>query len=283
MRSPILLACGVSLISICTAHAADLQSSMTRVGDLPATKSRTIDHAASQKGWSFSLGGGGGIAPKYEGSKTTEFTAVPVASAQWRSAGTWGTTIFAGTGRGIGVSYGNEAKFIFGANLAAFGERKENEDRRLRGLGDVKTSATAGVFLAVPFGPIDFSINTQSALDGNAGTTVTFGFGSGFPITDRLSIGANVGATWADADYMTTYFSITSRQAARSQAGLKRFNAKAGIKSIDLGVDATYNFTPVWSLNLSGGVSTLVGDAARSPISERDVQPSVSLTVVRTF
>lgn len=263
MRTLILLASSLSLISFHSALAAD--------------------PAASKSGWSFSLGGGFGFAPKYEGAKKTEASPIPIASAQWRSAGAWGTTLFAGTDRGLGVAFGKEDGVTFGATLSQISERKEKDDRRLRGLGDVKMAAAGGVFLEVPVGPVSFRVDTQSALDGKAGTTATLGFGSSIPVTDRLSIGANLGATWADAEHMSTYFSITRAQAARSQAGLKRFDAKAGFKSVTFGLDATYAFTPVWHLTLSGSLSNLIGDAARSPISERDLQPSVALTLVRTF
>ncbi|MFY7962821.1 MAG: MipA/OmpV family protein [Elsteraceae bacterium] len=263
MLSRILFASGLTLISINDALAAD--------------------PAAAKSGWSFSLGGGGGFGPKYEGSKKLEAGPTVIANAQWRSTGEWGTTVFAGLDRGVGVAFGKEDSVTFGALLSTVNERRERDDSRLRGLGDVKLAAAGGVFVEVPVGPVSFRVDTQSALSGKAGTAVNFGFGSSYPVTERLSIGASLGAAWADAEHMSTYFSITRAQAARSQAGLKRFDAKAGFKSVTFGVDATYAFTPAWRLNLSAGVSNLIGDAARSPISERDLQPSVSLTLVRTF
>jgi MipA family protein len=263
MRSIILVACGLAFVPAGALHAAD--------------------RPVSQQGWSFTLGGGFGSGPAYEGAKKTEFSPVPVAEAQWRSGDAWGTTLFAGTGQGVGIGFGEEDGITFGAAFSYGGGRKEKDDSRLRGLGDVKAGVTGGVFIEVPVGPLGFRIDTQTDLTEDSGTVVNFGVGAGVPITEALSLGANVSAAWADSDHMDAYFSISPRQAARSRAGLRRFDAKAGFKSVSAGVDATYAFNPALSLTLSAGIVQLIGDAAKSPISEKDVQPTYSLTLVYTF
>lgn len=250
---------------------------------IPAWAAPAAEPPTSQSGWSFSLGGGFGIGPKFEGASRTEATPLPVASAQWQSGSTWGTTFFAGTDRGLGVSFGDEESFVFGVAMSYGGGRKEKDDPRLRGLGNIDASVLGGVFLDVPLGPISFRIDTQSDLSGETGTTVNFGLGAGLPITERLSLGASAFATWADADHMAAYFSVTRRQAQRSQARLRRFDADAGFKSVTFGLDATYAFTPNLHLGLSAGVVNLIGDAAQSPISSRDVQPTFSVSLVFSF
>ena len=263
MRTMIPMAFGLALIPAWAAPAAELPT--------------------SQGGWSFSVGGGFQIGPRYEGSSRTETTPLPVASAQWQSGSTWGTTFFASTDSGLGLAFGDEESFVFGVAMTYSGGRRESEDPRLRGLGNIDPSVLGGVFLDVPLGPISFRIDTQSDLSGETGTFVNIGLGAGIPITERLSLGASAFATWADADHMAAYFSVTRRQAQRSRAGLRPFDADAGFKSVTFGLDATYAFTPNWHLNLSGGVINLIGDAARSPISSRDVQPTFSVSLVFSF
>jgi len=291
MRPSFALACSLVLIQASATHAAD--ETVRASGKIPVQRS-WVDNLfgndagtdlrdSESTGWSFSLGGGVSLDPKYEGARKVKASPTPVANVQWQSLDSWGTTLFAGTDRGVGISFGSEEEFVLGATVGYGGGRKEKDGPRLRGLGDIDDSVLAGVFLEVPVGPFGFGIETKSDLGGDTGTTVNFGFGAGLPITERLSIGATVTATWADDAHMEAYFSVSSRQAARSQAGLKPFSAKSGFKSVAFGLDATYAFNPAWQLNVSGGFSNLLGDASQSPISERDLQPTLSISLVRLF
>jgi outer membrane scaffolding protein for murein synthesis (MipA/OmpV family) len=85
-----------------------------------------------------------------------------------------------------------------------------------------------------------------------------------------VSIGPSV--TWADGNYMESYFGVTDRQSQRS--GLPRFDADAGIKRIDFEVSGLYFIDDHWLVRGEVSLGYLVGDAADSPVSQRNLQPS---------
>ena len=73
-----------------------------------------------------------------------------------------------------------------------------------------------------------------------------------------------VSATWADGDYMESYFGVSPAQSSAS--GHSRYKPKAGLKSVDLEAGVIYPFAGNWAVNAQVGYSRLSGDAADSPI-----------------
>ena len=80
-----------------------------------------------------------------------------------------------------------------------------------------------------------------------------------------LSLGGHV--TYANDDYMETYFGVSGADAAAS--GLDQYNADGGVKDvgIDLGLD--WNFASSWSLRGLARISQLVGDADDDSFSSK--------------
>lgn len=102
-----------------------------------------------------------------------------------------------------------------------------------------------------------------------------------FPVTGQLMIMGAIGPTWADADHMNSYFGISTVQSARS--GYKSYNPTAGIKSVGLTAGAFYSITEYWDVKFMIKADQLLGDAADSPITKQDFQPSVFLTTSYIF
>jgi outer membrane scaffolding protein for murein synthesis (MipA/OmpV family) len=72
-----------------------------------------------------------------------------------------------------------------------------------------------------------------------------------------LSIGAST--TYADEDYMQTYFGVTAEDSARS--GLDRYNADSGIKDVGLDLGLNWMINKNWSTKGIASYTRLVGDA----------------------
>jgi outer membrane scaffolding protein for murein synthesis (MipA/OmpV family) len=72
-----------------------------------------------------------------------------------------------------------------------------------------------------------------------------------------LSMGASM--TYADDDYMQTYFGVNRRDAERS--GLDRYSADSGIKDVGLDLGLNWTITPNWSTKGLASFTRLVGDA----------------------
>ena len=75
---------------------------------------------------------------------------------------------------------------------------------------------------------------------------------------------AAVGATWADDDYMKSYFGIDAANAAAS--GLDQYSADEGFKDVNFGGALTYRFLERWSVSVVGTYARLLDDAKDSPI-----------------
>ena len=91
----------------------------------------------------------------------------------------------------------------------------------------------------------------------------------------------SVSSTWADDNYMQTFFGVTPLQSARS--GLPVFNAEAGIKDVTVGLNVIYLFDHHWFLMTNTGVKQLLDDAPDSPITHESTSPVFSSVVGYRF
>jgi outer membrane scaffolding protein for murein synthesis (MipA/OmpV family) len=66
-------------------------------------------------------------------------------------------------------------------------------------------------------------------------------------------------ATYANDDYMETYFGVSAGDAARS--GLNRYNADGGMKDYGIDLGLNWNFASSWDLRGIARINQLVGDA----------------------
>ncbi|MBB3952295.1 MipA/OmpV family protein [Aureimonas jatrophae] len=74
--------------------------------------------------------------------------------------------------------------------------------------------------------------------------------------------------SFADSDYMDTYFAVKPIEALGSFGGLRAYDTSGGFKSVGVAASARYEFRPDWFLNANAAWDRLVGDAADSPIAE---------------
>ena len=218
----------------------------------------------------WQIGGFVFVAPKYEGAKDYEALGFPFIAPA--GIGNYGTVQFRGPDdlrfRLINFN-GFEAGPLVGWRF----DRDDNDAERLRGLGDVDGGFVGGGYAAYHLGPITPFVSYHNQLTGdNTGALVRFGAEAELPTFGGGSMIASVGATYADQDFMDSYFSVTTAQSAASQAGLVAYDASSGIKDVFIGVTGDVPLTPEWSLKFSGRYSRLIGDAADSPIVEDENQ-----------
>lgn len=213
----------------------------------------------------------GGIAvvkPKFEGSKDYEVVGAPIVAP----AG--------GDGNGVvqfkGVDdlrfrlldhAGLEAGPLIGYRF----DREEDDAARLNGLGDVDGGVVAGGYVAYRMGVLKPFLSYHHQVTGDdTGGIARLGVETRLPMFDRFKVTATGGVTWADDDYMQSYFGVTGAQSVAS--GLAVFDAEAGVKDVFLGMSADVPIAERWTLKLSGRYTHLLGDAADSPIVETESQ-----------
>jgi outer membrane protein len=221
-------------------------------------------------GWNWEAGAMAMYGPAYEGSDKYQAMAFPNISVDYEDG-----LFFASPFDGIGSYPIQGEDYKLGASVGfAFGRDESDDRKNLRGMGDIDMSPTASIMGEYSFGPIQLS---GKLTQGNSdyGMVAEADVGTMFPATDDLMIMAKVGTKWANEDHMNSYFGVSSAQAARS--GYGSYKAESGIKSVGVNVGAFYSVTENIDMNFMAGVDQLLGDAADSPITKSDFQPSVMI------
>ncbi|MBI5120197.1 MAG: MipA/OmpV family protein [Rhodospirillales bacterium] len=268
------LAVGVScFVTACSAHAQKWQDTTQQAApDVPPA-----EKVESKKNWNFVIGGGVGYAPTYEGSDEYDILPIPVVSIDYKKG-----LFFANVRNGIG-SYPLQGKnYKVGASVAYAPGRKEDDDNKnLRGMGDLDAAATANLLAEYSFGPAQLSGIVKTGISGDFGTTVEANFGTRHSVTDKIIMSGSVGLIWADKEHMNNRFGVSSSQSTAS--GYSQYDAGSGIKSAGFSVGATYLLTEKWNVNLTFKGDKLLGDAADSPIVKNEFVPSAFLTTSYKF
>jgi len=227
----------------------------------------------------LTLGGGLAAAPRYAGSK--EMQLAPIVIIDYQTAGGF----YASTKRGLG--YGTAlGPFSFEAALGARGERKEKNETglignrgssELRGMGDVKASATANLHAAYAIVPglvlgSSLSLPLSHRENGkSAGLEI-----SGILHEDKSDkVALALGANFGDAKYLQTYHGVTAAQALRT--GRSQFTPHAGMYEAVFNFAWEHKLDSRWTVTGMLGSSTLVRDAARSPLTRRSTAPTAAL------
>jgi outer membrane protein len=234
--------------------------------------------AAAQEN-ELTLSGGIAAAPRYAGSDKTQ--AAPLIGIDYQMA----NGFFASTLRGIG--YGEALGAMrMSAALGYRGERSDSKsssfggrrgDAALRGMGDVKGSATAVLGASIPLSDrITVSGSLEAPLtqreNGRMGSLAVSGtVYEGH--ADRLTLG--VSASAADNKYMQTYFGVTAAQAARTK--FKRYTPKAGVHQADINLAWAHRIDQRWSITGVLGAATLLGGAKDSPLVRRRTSPTAAV------
>jgi len=215
------------------------------------------DAEADKRKWSLSIGLGGGVSPDYEGSNDYEFGFGPNISASWRD------TIFY-RGKSLGVNIIRKKNLKAGLIAARAAKRKEDDNDKLEGLGDVDSGIEVGGFVSYRNKPWRFKAEARQEVDsGHEGALVELSVGTNLPFAKPL-VFVELGTTLASDDYMESFFGVDTQQSANS--GLKKYNADAGIKDVNLSISAGYPLTDRWRVAVMVEYKRLLGDAADSPI-----------------
>ena len=217
----------------------------------------------------YSIGAGVGVVPDYEGSQDYMAAPVPYFSAQWKS------------GRYIKLD-GNVLKINLLANdtwslgpvLQYRGERDDDVDNnKVAKMDEIDAAIEAGAFFGYKLAVFHLSpmydswdIGAQLVTDASGehdGMLATARTGYTFK-DDNMSFRIGASITYADDDYMDTYFSVSASDAIRS--GLKKYKAESGVK--DVGVDLTLllNMNENWAVRGAFAYIALLEDAKDSPI-----------------
>lgn len=216
------------------------------------------------------IGAVGLMQPKFEGSKSYEFLALPVFefAPLGGPSGPGASSAFDVRNLDdLSVAIARVDGFEFGPLAGYRVGRSASDSPRLKGFDDIDGGIVAGAFAKYTFGPFYARASYHQHVTGSeTGALLRLAAGTVYPVADKVLVKAGAVIDFADSDYMAAYFGVTPTQAARS--GLRAFDAGSGLKSVGATLATEYALTPDWTLLASAGYTRLVGSAADSPIVE---------------
>ncbi|HEY9347316.1 MAG TPA: MipA/OmpV family protein, partial [Inquilinus sp.] len=121
-------------------------------------------------GFIVGLGVAGGFAPTYEGSKRIEFVPGPAVSLSWDD-----TLLIEDTTARLVVI---RTPWLQAGPLAAWRPgRQQDDDHRLKGLGDVDDAVDLGAYARIGFGGWSASVSARQDVIDSGGALVSFDTG----------------------------------------------------------------------------------------------------------
>ncbi len=217
-------------------------------------------NAARQRLWHVSLGAGAAVVPDYEGSEDYEPFPMPFARVVFDD-------VFELDVQGNMLRLSVLPTPVFQAGLALQFRRERDDVRNdaVDSLRDVDAALEVGAFLGLTIGRWHTRLlAVQDVADAHDGRVFTLTTAYTLPPIEALTLTLGLSGTYADDDYMETYFSIDTNNAARS--GLPRFEAEAGLKDVGAHLTLRYQESRHWSALAIFKYARLLGDAADSPI-----------------
>lgn len=226
--------------------------------------------------WEIQIGAGAMVSPDYEGSDDYEVNPLPMVNISYKDRVFLdGPSIGANLFVWDGPRPGDQLKI--GPLLRYQMGRDDDDNDALKGLGSIDGSAEVGGFISYDNGPFSAGVKAfQDVGDGHEGMIVELEGGYRHRFNDNWSMQAGISTTWADDDYTQSFFGIDAKQSFRS--GYREYNAEAGFKDIGLSLGVSYSFAENWNVTGMAGYSRLIGDAADSPIVDKQGSADAFMT-----
>lgn len=237
----------------------------------------------SEPVWDSKMGGGVGLVPNYEGSPDHSLAPIPYIMIRWKDfimVGTDGLKIEleeigefdAGIGLGFDAGRSEDGKGILG----------NSNDDSILGMGDIGLAPGVRAYFEYDFAYIDIGANVSQFFGAdNNGLLAEMILDKSVPLTEKWRIVPTIKATWADTDYMQTFFGVSTEQSALSQ--FPQYSARKGFKDVSFNLNIMYAFNQNWFVFLNGQIKKLLNDAADSPVSRDDTNTLIASGVAYMF
>jgi outer membrane protein len=216
--------------------------------------------SASAMAMEHKVGLGVGVAPDYEGSD--DYQAIPMLMLK----GNYDSgRSFSLMGTNLRVNFVPSREYSFGPLLNYRQERDDVDNDRVDAMKDIDAAFEAGVFGGVDIDSWQLGAELLADVsDEHDGMLAKVSVGYRWKAAPDLTIIPKVSTTYADDNYMDTYFGVNSGN--RGSSHLPDFEADSGLK--DVGFSLAVDYTPWAQWGISGilSYSALLNDAKDSPI-----------------
>lgn len=155
--------------------------------------------------------------------------------------------------------------------------RRSSDSEQLEGLPEVRRTLRARFYGSIDLTP-HWSVGatvSQDVLGRQGGALASFDIGYRRPWSASTQWSISAGVSAADRRYMRTSFGISEQSAAAT--GMSAYDPDGGLRDVHAGAGVITALTPQWIAFVNIGASSLLGEAAKSPLT-RD-RSSVSLSV----
>ena len=206
----------------------------------------------------LSLGVAMVVMPEFEGSEKYQFAALPVIEYDQ------GLFFFSAI-NGAGLRIVDRPSFQMGPLVKYRYGRDQDDSDDLKGMGDVKGGAEAGLFANWQiFDQLGLKTELMHGLGTAKGFTADLGLNYHTPLTENLDLNLALEGRYADSDYNEEYFGVSERQSRKS--GYKAYNPGGGIKHVATQASLSYGLTESLKFGVFGEYKRLTGPAADSPL-----------------
>ncbi len=205
------------------------------------------------------VGGIVGFKPKYEGSDEYEAFGFPYIFPVFGGGPGFFSRIDARGLDDVRFRLIERDGFVAGPLAGYDLGRDEDDGDLLAGLGDIDGGFIGGGFAGYYLGPVLFDVSYHHYFGDADGFQIRFGAESERAVSERVTLKARIGATYADDGYMDAYFGVSAGLLAPYDAG-------AGFKDVHAQIGIEADLDERWSMRGSLRYSRLIGDAADSPI-----------------
>lgn len=218
------------------------------------------------------VGLGIAFVPDYEGSE--DYTAIPIINARLNL----NNNMYIGfLGNTLRANLVPSQEWNAGPLLRYRPERNDVDNAQVDRMEKVDAAVEAGGFVSYNLPDWTFSLSAaQDIAGGHDGFLLDLGAGYRYKLQADTMLMINAQMTYANSDYMHTYFSVD--QGDRVRSGLRTFTADSGLKDIGIGVAIQHSINRKWSIVGALRYTRLLGDAADSPVVDDVGSPNQMLT-----
>jgi outer membrane protein len=214
------------------------------------------------------IGVAGGQAPDYQGSNDYKFVGAPFFKFTF-----WGERYATLIGTEFNVNVVNDPVLRFGLSVNYHPGRDSSvDDPVVSKMQKIDNTAEAGAFIGAQFidksNPRNRFTITFDFLDdvGDVYNGYTFTLSARYwvPLSRPIDFSIGASSTFADNNYMSTYFGVSPADSVRS--GLPVYNASSGIKDVSVSPAIVYHLSKTWHVAVGAKYSRLLDDAKDSPV-----------------
>jgi outer membrane scaffolding protein for murein synthesis (MipA/OmpV family) len=222
---------------------------------------------ADDDNFHLSIGGGALYAPTYLGSDRYDVDPIPLFDLRYADR------VFLSTRDGLGLNLLEPgSNWRAGPVVKYRMARDQDDDRALRGMGDVDAAGEAGGYVHYDLRPFTMGAELRQGFGGHDGVIGDLFVTWSTRLSDSLLLTVGPKATMASRDFTETYFGVTAAQAART--GYRAYAPDGPFMSYGLGASLRYRVNDYLSLGGFAGIDRIAGDAADSPLVDQAGSPT---------